>query len=60
MDECKERDVRKDEYKAVSKLKKLTILELEKLLTSVCEKSGYVQLEFSSAEVAKTYLFRSP
>lgn len=38
-------------YQQVSKLKKLTIVELEKLLTEVLGKAGYTKLSFSPPEI---------
>jgi hypothetical protein len=38
-------------YEQVSKLKKLTIIELEKLLVETLEKANYMKLTFSSPEI---------
>ncbi len=38
-------------YEQVNKLKKLTIIELEKLLTEALEKTNYLKLTFSSPEI---------
>ncbi len=40
-------------YQQVSKLKKLTIVELEKLLGEVLEKANYTKLTFSSPEIGQ-------
>ena len=37
----------------MAKLKKLTVIELEKLLTPVLEKEGYIKLEFSQLDLQK-------
>lgn len=43
-------------YQEVSKLKKLTIVELEKLLTKVLEKEHYSKLSFATPEIGQ-YIF---
>jgi len=40
-------------YAQVSKLKKLTIVDLEKLLTDILEKAHYTKLSFSSPEIGQ-------
>ena len=40
-------------YQQVSTLKKLTIVELEKLLTKVLEKENYVKLSFTAPEIGQ-------
>lgn len=40
-------------YEQVSKLKKLTIIELEKLLAETLEKANYMKLTFSSPEIGQ-------
>src|SRR5258708_1393312 len=40
-------------YQQVSKLRKLTIVELEKLLTEVFEKENYTKLSFSTPEIGQ-------
>lgn len=40
-------------YQQVSKLKKLTIVELEKLLTEVLEKEKYIKFSFSPPEIGQ-------
>jgi len=49
--EEKEREQNKDLYDAVAKIKKLTIVELEKLLTPILKKTGYIKLELSNPEI---------
>lgn len=51
MDEQKEREEHKDLYDKVAKLKKLTIVELEKLLTKTLAKEDYIKLELSNPEM---------
>lgn len=53
VDEWKEKDKHKEEYDKVAKLKKLTVIELEKLLSSVFEKAGYTKLQFDKPEMGK-------
>lgn len=48
-----ERDKNKELYDAVEKIKKLTIVELEKLITSTLEKAGYTKFQLSSPEIGK-------
>ncbi|HUD19247.1 MAG TPA: hypothetical protein VMR81_02320 [Patescibacteria group bacterium] len=40
-------------YQQVSTLKKLTIVELEKLLTKVLEKTSYIKLSFTAPEIGQ-------
>lgn len=40
-------------YQQVSKLKKLTVIELEKLLTEVLEKANYTKLSFTTPEIGQ-------
>ncbi|MEX0909750.1 MAG: hypothetical protein WDZ75_00470 [Candidatus Paceibacterota bacterium] len=53
MDEWKEKQKHQKDYDAVDKLKKLTIVELENLLTPLCEKAGYVKLTFDAPDMGK-------
>ncbi len=48
-----EKEKNKKLYDKVAKLKKLTVIELEKLLTPVLEKEGYIKLEFSQLDLQK-------
>lgn len=53
VDEWKKRDEHKEEYQAVEKLRKLTVVELEGLLMPVIEVAGYVKLQFGNPEMGK-------
>jgi len=53
MEKIKDREENKEAYKAVSKIKKLKINDLEKLLTSQLKKNGYIKLKFNDPEIAK-------
>jgi hypothetical protein len=50
-EEMKEREKNKSLYQAATKLKKLTVVELEKLLSKILEKKGYVKLVFDKPEI---------
>jgi len=49
----KDREENKEAYKAVSKIKKIKINDLEKLLSSRLKKNGYIKLKFDDPEIAK-------
>lgn len=51
--EKEEREKHKDVYDKVAKLKKLTIVELEKLLSKVLEKESYKKLELSNPDMGQ-------
>lgn len=53
VDGWKEKDQNKELYDRVAKIKRLTVIELEKLLVSVLEKDGYVRLQLSNPEIDK-------
>lgn len=53
VDQWKEEEKHKDEYDKIAKLKKLTIIELEKLLVPVCEKEGYVKFQFGTPDMER-------
>jgi hypothetical protein len=53
VDEWKEKDANKDLYEKVAQIQRLTIIDLEKLLTSTLEKDGYVKLQLSHPEITK-------
>ena len=53
VDSWKERDKNKEVYDKVAELKKLTVVELEKLITPVLEKSNYIHLQLGSPEIGK-------
>ena len=48
MDKIEEEDKNKELYDEVAKIKKLTAVELEKLITPVLEKASYVHLQFGN------------
>ena len=48
-----EQEKRKDEYDEVKKIKKLTAIELEKLLSPILEKDGYIRLQFGTPDMDK-------
>lgn len=52
----KERNKNKDQYDKVAQIKKLTIIELEKLITPALEKAGYVKLQLSNPEITKDFI----
>jgi len=52
-DDWDERDKNKKLYDAVEKIKKLTIVELEKMLTLSLEKAGYTKFQLSNPEIGK-------
>jgi hypothetical protein len=49
----KERDKNKDLYDKVANIKKLTIIELEKLLVPILEKGNYTKFQLSNPEIGK-------
>ncbi len=51
--EWKERDKNKEVYDKVAELKKLTVVELEKLIVPVLEKANYIHLQLGSPEIGK-------
>ena len=53
VDSWEEKEKNKELYDEVSKIKKLTITELQKLLAPVLKKEGYINLEFSNLEIKK-------
>ena len=48
-----EKDKNKELYERVSKLKKLTVFELEKRLTPVLKKEGYIKFELGKPEIGR-------
>ncbi|MFA6430456.1 MAG: hypothetical protein WC229_01000 [Candidatus Paceibacterota bacterium] len=56
VDDWKERDKNKDQYDKIAQIKKLTILELEKLINPVLEKAGYIKLQLSNPEITKDFI----
>ncbi len=55
VDGWKEKEKNKEVYDAVAKLKKLTVVELEKLLAPVLEKQGYIRLQFGSPDMGRDF-----
>lgn len=53
LEKWEERDKNKELYDKVGKIKKLTIVELEKLLVPTLEKAGYIKLQLSNPEIGK-------
>lgn len=53
VDKWKERDEHKEEYDAVANIKRLTIVELEKLLNEVITPKGYIRLVLAQPEFGK-------
>ena len=53
VEEQKERNKNKEFYDKVEKINKLTIINLEKLLTPILEKEGYVKFQLSNPEITK-------
>ena len=53
VDKWKEEEKRKDEYDAVAKIKQLTVIDLEKLLTPILEKESYTKLQFGTPEIGE-------
>ncbi|MBU0569624.1 ZPR1-type zinc finger protein [Patescibacteria group bacterium] len=53
VDQMKEKEEHKEEYDAVAKIKKITVVELEKLLNNTINPQGYIRLELSKPEFGK-------
>lgn len=53
VDSWKERDEKTELYEDMAKIQKLTIVELQSLLTPVIEKGGYTKLEFEKPTLEK-------
>jgi len=51
VEEWKERDKNKDLYDKVAKIKKLTVIELEKLLVPVLKRESYIHLQLATPEI---------
>jgi hypothetical protein len=56
VDEWKERDKNKVLYDKVAKIKKLTVIELEKLLAPALEKESYIHLQLANPEIDKNVI----
>ncbi|NQU99831.1 MAG: hypothetical protein HQ538_03765 [Parcubacteria group bacterium] len=48
-----EKEKNKELYEKLAKIKKLTVAELQNLLTPILKKEGYIKLEFSKPEIGK-------
>ncbi|MDD2753003.1 MAG: hypothetical protein PHT44_00055 [Candidatus Portnoybacteria bacterium] len=53
LEEWKERDKNRELYDKVGKIKKLTIVELEKFIVPILEKAGYIKFQLSNPEIGK-------
>lgn len=53
VDQMKEKEEHKEEYDAVANIKKMTVVELEKLLNDIINPQGYIRLEMSKPEFGK-------
>lgn len=53
VDRLKEREEHKKEYDAAASIKKLTVVELEKLLNNTVKPQGYIRLELSKPEFGR-------
>lgn len=56
VDKFKEMDKNKDLYDKVAKIKKLTVIELEKLLAPALEKESYIHLQLTNPEIDKNVI----
>lgn len=52
-DKLKEEKLQEKEREAVSKLKKLTVIDLEKLLVPLSEKAGYIKFQFGTPDLGR-------
>lgn len=53
LERWKKKEKNKELYDAVAKIRKLTIIELEKLLIPALEKAGYIKFQLSNPEIDK-------
>ncbi len=53
VDSWRERDEKKELYEDIAKIQKLTLVELQTLVTPVIEKAGYTKLEFEKPTLEK-------
>ncbi|MFZ2167272.1 MAG: hypothetical protein WAV50_00180 [Minisyncoccia bacterium] len=51
----KEKEEHKEDYDAVAQIKKLNVLDIEKLLAPAFEKAGYVRLQLGTPEITKDF-----
>jgi len=51
VDSWKEKEKNKDLYEKLAKIKRLTVIELEKLLTPLLEKESYIHLRLANPEI---------
>jgi len=54
--EWKEKDKNKELYDKVTKIKKLTVIELEKLLAPALEKESYIHLQLANPEIDRNVI----
>lgn len=54
-EEWKEKEKHKADYDAVAKIRKLNVLDLEKLIIPPFEEAGYVRLQFGTPEITKDF-----
>ncbi|OHA22123.1 MAG: hypothetical protein A3H57_04890 [Candidatus Taylorbacteria bacterium RIFCSPLOWO2_02_FULL_43_11] len=53
VDDWKEKEKHKEDYEAVKKIQKLTVIDLEKVFTPIIETAGYVKLQFGTPDMGK-------
>ncbi|MEN9524071.1 MAG: hypothetical protein RL536_140 [Candidatus Parcubacteria bacterium] len=53
VDEWKEKEKHKEDYEAVKKIQKLTVIDLEKVLVPVVEPAGYIKLQFGTPDMGR-------
>lgn len=56
VDKMKEMDKNKDLYDKVGKIKKLTVIELEKMLSAAIEKENYIHLQLANPEIDRNVI----
>jgi len=56
VDSWKEKDRNKELYDRVAKLKRLTVIELEKYLTPILKKEGYIHFKLLDPEIGKNVI----
>jgi len=53
VDKWKEKEKHKEDYDAVKEIQKLTVIDLENVLTPVVEEAGYIKLQFGTPDIGK-------
>ena len=53
VDEWKEKEKHKEDYDAVKRIQKLTVIDLEKLIVPLVEVAGYVKLQFGTPDMGR-------